>query len=117
MPKLDFPRFDGTDARIWVDKCQAFFNLYQIPHGFKIQAAAMHLDGCAAHWYQSFKSLNPYHDWDIFRASILGEFEVNAHRDKLMELLSILQTSTVADYKSRFEQLMYHVKLYDGFHQ
>jgi hypothetical protein len=31
MPKMDFPLFDGTDARIWVDKCYAYFALYQIP--------------------------------------------------------------------------------------
>lgn len=21
MPKMDFPKFDGTDLRIWLDKC------------------------------------------------------------------------------------------------
>lgn len=25
MPKMDFPRFDGKDVRIWLDKCEAFF--------------------------------------------------------------------------------------------
>jgi hypothetical protein len=23
MPKMEFPRFDGTDVRIWLDKCAA----------------------------------------------------------------------------------------------
>jgi hypothetical protein len=31
MPKMDFPPFDGVDARIWIDKCNAYFSLYQIP--------------------------------------------------------------------------------------
>lgn len=31
LPKMDFPRFDGTDARIWVDKCHTFFYLVQDP--------------------------------------------------------------------------------------
>lgn len=114
MPKLDFPHFDGTDVRIWLDKCQAFFNLYQIPHGFKVQAASMHLTDSAAHWYQSFKLLNPYHDWDIFKISVLDEFEVNSHRNKLMELLSVKQQGSVEEYKRKFEQLMYHVCLYDS---
>lgn len=43
LPKLDFPRFDGSDVRIWIDKCQIFFNLYQIPAGFRVQAASMHM--------------------------------------------------------------------------
>lgn len=89
LPKLDFPKFDGTNVRIWLDKCQSFFNLYQISHGFKVQAAAIHMTDNATHWYQAFKLLNPYHDWDMFRPSVLGEFEVNTHRIKLMELLSV----------------------------
>jgi hypothetical protein len=28
MPKMDFPKFDGTDPRIWIDKCIAYFSLY-----------------------------------------------------------------------------------------
>lgn len=31
MPKMDFPRFDGTDLQIWLNKCEAFFQLYHIP--------------------------------------------------------------------------------------
>lgn len=49
MPKLDFPRFDGSDVRIWVEKCQIFFNLYQIPPGFKVQVASMHMIDSVAH--------------------------------------------------------------------
>jgi hypothetical protein len=25
MPKMDFPCFDGSDVRIWLDKCYAYF--------------------------------------------------------------------------------------------
>ncbi|KAK3151411.1 hypothetical protein QOZ80_3AG0245520 [Eleusine coracana subsp. coracana] len=74
----------------------------------------MHMTDSAAHWYQSFKLLNPYHDWELFKASVLAEFEVNTHHNKLMELLSIHQTGPVEEYKKQFEQLMYHVKLYDN---
>jgi hypothetical protein len=31
MSKMDFPHFEGTDARIWLDKCLAYFMLYLIP--------------------------------------------------------------------------------------
>jgi hypothetical protein len=31
MPKMDFPMFDGTDVRIWLDNCLAYFAHYQIP--------------------------------------------------------------------------------------
>lgn len=31
IPKMDFLKFDGTDSRIWIYKCQTFFSMYQIP--------------------------------------------------------------------------------------
>jgi hypothetical protein len=34
MPRMDFPRFDGTHASIWVDTCGTFFTLYHIAPGF-----------------------------------------------------------------------------------
>ncbi|KAK1594672.1 hypothetical protein QYE76_017404 [Lolium multiflorum] len=37
MPKMDFPRFDGSDARIWIDGCESYFLLYDIPVGFKLK--------------------------------------------------------------------------------
>lgn len=103
--------FDYTDVRIWF--VRHFFNLYQIPNGFNVQASTMHMSDTAAHWYQSFKLLNPYHDWDLFKLSVLDEFEVNTHKDKLAELLSIRQSVSVAEYRRHFGKLMYHIRLYD----
>lgn len=74
----------------------------------------MHMQGSAAHWYQSFKLLNPYHDWEIFKAAIRGEFEVNTQWSKLMELFSLQHIGMMEEYKKQFGMLMYHVKLYDS---
>jgi hypothetical protein len=30
LPKWDFPEFEGEDARIWLDKCEAYFSLCKI---------------------------------------------------------------------------------------
>ena len=30
MPKMDFPKFDGTDVRIWIDTCNTSFQFYNI---------------------------------------------------------------------------------------
>jgi hypothetical protein len=43
MQRMNFPRFDGTNASIWVDTCQTFFTLYQIAHGIQVVAATMYL--------------------------------------------------------------------------
>jgi hypothetical protein len=45
--------------------------------------------------------------------AVSQEFEVNTHRVKAMELLNLRQTSTVEEYKLQFDQLVYHILLYD----
>jgi hypothetical protein len=51
LPKMNFPTFDGTDAQIWVDKCTAYFVMYQIPPGFRVSAASIYMTSTAAHWF------------------------------------------------------------------
>jgi hypothetical protein len=31
LPKLEFPFFDGEDVRVWMDNCESYFEMYQIP--------------------------------------------------------------------------------------
>lgn len=113
VPKMDFPKFAGTDARIWIDQCHTFFELYQIPAGFRVAAATMYLREGAAHWYQSYKKLVGFHDWDRFCVDLLLEFECDNQRDKNRELLALKQTGSVMEYRRQFDLLVYQIRLYD----
>ena len=57
MPKMDFPKFDGTGVRIWLDQCESFFLLYSIPESFRVTSASLNLVGNATHWFQSYKQM------------------------------------------------------------
>ncbi|XP_024311277.1 uncharacterized protein LOC112269252 [Brachypodium distachyon] len=113
MPKMDFPKFDGTDVRIWVDQCETFFSMYQITESFKVSAATMNLVHNGAHWYQAFKLTNQCFGWPHFRAAILAEFEGNLCQDHMRELCTLKQTGSVENYLRQFNMLLYQVKLYD----
>ncbi|KAK1649759.1 hypothetical protein QYE76_067564 [Lolium multiflorum] len=113
LPRMDFPKFDGTDARIWIDTCNSYFLMYQIPEGFKVAAATMNLLGNAAHWYQAYKLDNAWHNWEQFQQAVMSEFELNVYRDKMRELLQLKQTGTVEEYTRQFNQLVYNIRLYD----
>jgi hypothetical protein len=113
MPKIDFPRFDGSDVRVWIDKCSAYFHLYSVPHDFKVTGTALHMVDKAAHWFQSYKQTGGSYVWENFVAAVSKEFVLNTHHLKTMELLNLRQTGSVADYKNQFEQLTYHIRLYD----
>ena len=113
MSRMDFPRFDGTDASIWVDTCETFFTLYQIAPGFQVSAATMYLSESAAHWYHAFKRTHERLTWEQFRQAVLLEFDMDTHRVKMKELLQLRQTGTVAEYRCQFDRSVYNIKLYD----
>ena len=113
LPRMDFPVFEGSDARVWIDKCESYFALYQIPVNLHVTSASLHMRDRAAHWFQSHKAMVGVLDWDQFKLAVCEEFEQHTHQDKMLELLTLKQTGAVEDYRTQFEQLVYHVKLFD----
>jgi hypothetical protein len=68
----------------------------------------------AAHWFQSYKHSAGSHTWEHFVVAVSREFEMNTHKVKTMQLLNLHQTRSVEDYKTKFDQLVYHIRLYDS---
>ena len=112
-PKMDFPKFDGSDVRVWLDNCETYFRFYNIVDEFRVSAAALNLVGDAAHWYQAWKQEMGWPTWDQLRTAIAAEFEVHIEKSKMDELLLLTQTGTVTEYRSHFNQLVYHIRLYN----
>ena len=79
MPKMDFPKFDGTGARIWIDQCEAFFQLYNIRDSFRVASASLNLVDNAAHWFQSYKQMGIWPNWQQFCEAVTEEFDINVH--------------------------------------
>jgi hypothetical protein len=113
LPKMNFSMFDGSDARIWVDKCIAYFTMYQIPPGFHVSAASIHMTDVVAHWFQSYNHTTGFQIWEQFVQAMIAEFEVDTHRAETIELLNLKQTGLVEEYCKAFEQLVYHIRLFD----
>lgn len=48
LPRVEFPRFDGTNPRIWMIKCASYFKLMpSVPDAQRVHLAALHFDGKA----------------------------------------------------------------------
>jgi hypothetical protein len=109
-----FSHFDGSDARIWIDKCTDYFTMYQIPPMFRVPAMSIHMSGPAAQRFQMYKQNHGFQQWDQFVEVVVFEFEVDTHRAKTMELLVLNQTGSVEDYDRSFEKLVYAIRLYDN---
>jgi len=114
MPKMDFPDFDGSDPKVWLDNCRDYFDLYQIPEGMWITAARLHLKGNAARWYQAFKQKNAFKSWTHFCHVIQQEFGSDDFRSSMTDLLEIKQTGLVEDYTTQFQALQYAVTMHNA---
>jgi hypothetical protein len=79
--------------------------------GIHDSAASIHMTGAAAHWFQSYTP--EFQVWEQFVQAVIAEFEVDTHRAKTMELLNLRQTGPAEDYRKTFEQLVYHIRLFD----
>jgi hypothetical protein len=110
---MEYPRFDRFDARVWLDKCSAYFHLYSIPPDFIVMVASLHMVDRASNWYQTYKHSPGVHSWEHFVVAVSQEFEVNTHRIKTRELLNLRQVGAVVDYKQQFDQVVYQIRLYD----
>jgi hypothetical protein len=55
LPKMYFPKFDGTTPKVWIDNCATYFSVYDVPYFVWLSSATMHLEGNAAKWWQAYK--------------------------------------------------------------
>jgi hypothetical protein len=49
--RLEFPRFDGTDALAWIFKADQFFDYYNTPDPERLTIAAVHMDHKVIPWF------------------------------------------------------------------
>jgi hypothetical protein len=110
---MNFPTFDGTDVRIWIDKCFAYSAMYHILSNLCVFADSIHMTGVAVHWFQSYKHTPGFQVWDQFVLAVIAEFEVDTHGSKTMELLNLRQSGLMDEYRKTFEHLVYNIRLFD----
>jgi hypothetical protein len=103
---MDSPQFDGVDTHIWIDKCEAYFAMYQIHASFRVFVASLLMIGFAVHWFQSYKHSKNFQLWSSFVAAVVGGLETDMHQNQR-------QNGTVEEYCRTFEQLVYHIRLYE----
>jgi hypothetical protein len=53
LPKLNFPKFEGKNPKLWKSRCENYVEMYDVDEGIWVKNASMHFEGPAAHWLQS----------------------------------------------------------------
>lgn len=115
-PKLEFPRFDGTDPKGWVIKAEQYFDFVNLEEGRKVKMAGLHFDGRASVWYRYYQSGRVSINWKLFTADVIIRFENPENRDVQDLFNKLKQHTSVSDYEDSFEELRALVAAkYKGF--
>lgn len=113
VPRMDFPKFDGSKPTIWVDQCLAYFRLYQVAESLWVTAATINMVDNAALWLQAYKTEHALGNWNQLVTAILEEFNTDEHERVLYALIQIRQTGSVDAYWSSFSELKYQLRVHD----
>jgi len=112
-PKMNFPRFNGKNPRIWKDKCQDYFQLMNIPESMWATAASLHMDDNTKKWLQVYKLKHGLGTWTELMTAVEQKFGAYNYQHAIDDLLELHQTGTVEEYVSEFEALQYQVAMHD----
>ena len=75
MPKLEFPKFDGDNPRLWRDHCNMYFEVFSMSPELKTRFAALNFKGAAASWLQTFERRGRVAYWDTFCSTVFDRFD------------------------------------------
>lgn len=103
---MDFPRFDGKNARGWVNKADKFFMLNPSIDTFtKVIYAALYLEGEADFWYQTVQVENQRLSWEIFLELVMKRFSTGNQENLIGKFNKLVQGGKVDEYIVQFEEL------------
>lgn len=103
VPTMQFPAFDGTSPKIWIDKCNSYFNIYKIDDPLKVEPAVLHLQENAAKWWQAYKQGHTIPVWTQFCQLVQDKFGADDFRTAINDLLNLRQTGNVEEYTKAFQ--------------
>jgi hypothetical protein len=114
LPKMQFPVFVGDNPKIWRDKCEDYFRIFNIPEHKWITAATMHMENNVAKWVQVQKRKHGLGTWEQFMAAVEQKFGAYDYIHALNELLELRQVNSVEEYATAFENLQFQVEMHNS---
>ena len=83
LPKLEFPKFDGDNSRLWRDRCEIFFEVYSVGDHLKTRFAALNFTGATASWLQTAERHGRELDWARFCQAVFDRFDHHQYQIQL----------------------------------
>jgi hypothetical protein len=112
-PKMDFPTFDGTNPRLWRDKCETYFEIFAMSDELKPRFVALNFTDAAAAWLQTVELRGRITSWEVLHKAVCDRFDKDQYELHMKQLDNLRQTSSVTEYHAKFEQLAHSILLYN----
>jgi hypothetical protein len=109
---MDFPTFDGTNPRLWKDRCETYFEIFGVSDALKPRFAALNFTDAAAAWLQTVELRGRITSWDVLHEAVCARFDRDQYQLQTKQLDNLKQTSSVFIYLAKFEQLAHSIMLY-----
>jgi hypothetical protein len=115
LPKAVFPKFDGSNPKVWHEKCEEYFNMHHIPMHLWSQFATIHFKGSAELWLQTYEAQHSDAEisWAELCVAVESKFGRDLYHNAMNDLLQIKQTSEVQEYYDRFQSAMHKVLVHN----
>lgn len=75
MPNLEFPKFDGTNPKIWIKRCENFFDVCEVRDCHWVKMATMNFVSSDAFWIQYIEANLRNFSWKDLCQAVVERFE------------------------------------------
>lgn len=111
--KMEFPKFNGDNPRLWCDHCVIYFEVYRTHPAMKTQFAILNFEGAVVTWLQTVERQGRITDWDKLCELVFSKYDKDQYQKHLNQLESLKQTGLVTEYQCQFEKLAHGILLYN----
>jgi hypothetical protein len=63
LPKMNFPKFEADNPKLWKSRCENYFEMYEVDTSVWVKVASKHFEGPTARWLQSVEHLTRTSTW------------------------------------------------------
>jgi hypothetical protein len=113
MPQLYFPKFDGTNPKLWIKQCGTYFDLYAIPVENWVKLATVNFAGPAAFWMQTVEINIRKCSWEYLCQLVVDRFDRDQFNHFIHQFFHVKQIDSVTEYVTLFDNLMHQLLAHD----
>lgn len=113
MPKLEFPKFDGTNPNEWIRKASKYFELCKIRDDLKVDLASLYMVDKVAVWVESFLAMKPLMRWLKFCMAVRARFFDESLNIAVENFNKLTQVGSLEEYFDTFESNRSFLEMHD----